>query len=146
MHTESTAQITARPSPKYSTEGFSEDQLAVLEVAEKFLKGLSGDKQLMLDQILPSGGATLLRNGKPMFTTLTGVVERIPFDDPRDLFEIISAQPTILIDRDLAMAWTPYEFWVDNVLDHVGTDIWAFSKQDGKWYISALADNSHKPE
>ncbi|KAJ6458062.1 hypothetical protein C8R47DRAFT_167768 [Mycena vitilis] len=131
---------------RYSTAGFSEDQLAVLDVAEKFLKGISGDKQLMLDQVLPGGGATLLRNGKPFFTTLTGVVERIPFDDPRALSEFISGQPTILVDRDLAMAWTPYEFWIDEALDHVGTDIWAFAKQDGRWYVSALADNSHKPQ
>jgi hypothetical protein len=73
-------------------------------------------------------------------------VERIPSDDPRELSEIISAQPTILIDRDIAMAWTPYEFYIDGVLDHVGSDIWGFVKQDGKWLVSILADNSHKPE
>jgi hypothetical protein len=53
-------------------------------------------------------------------------VERIPSDDPRELSEIISAQPTILIDRDIAMAWTPYEFYIDGVLAHVGSDIWGF--------------------
>ncbi|KAJ6590670.1 origin recognition complex subunit 2-domain-containing protein [Mycena vulgaris] len=132
---------------RYSTIGFSEEQLAVLAVAETFLGGIGArDKNLMLAQILPLGGATLLRNGSPICTTLTGVVERIPFDDPRELSEIISAQPTILVDRDLAMAWTPYEFLIDNVIDHVGTDIWGFAKQDGRWFISTLADNSHKPE
>ncbi|KAJ7844053.1 hypothetical protein B0H13DRAFT_2412070 [Mycena leptocephala] len=75
----------------------------------------------------PSGGATLLRGGTPLFTTVGGVVERIPSDDPRELSEIISAQPTILIDRDIAMAWTPYEFYIDGVLAHVGSDIWGFT-------------------
>jgi hypothetical protein len=132
---------------RYSTAGFTEDQLAVLDVAEKFLSGISSrDKELMLSLILPSGGATLLRNGTPLFTTVGGVVERIPFDDPRELSEIISAQPTILIDRDIAMAWTPYEVYIDGVLDHVGSDIWGFVKQHGKWFVSILADNSHKPE
>ncbi|KAJ6517137.1 hypothetical protein DFH09DRAFT_1287817 [Mycena vulgaris] len=102
-------------------------------------------QKLMLDQILPSGGATLLRNGSPIFTTLAGVVERIPFDHPLEISEIISGQPTILVDRDIAMAWTPYEFLIDNVIDHVGTDIWSFVKQDGKWLISGVADNSRKP-
>ncbi|KAJ7901289.1 hypothetical protein B0H13DRAFT_2028529 [Mycena leptocephala] len=132
---------------RYSTAGFTEDQLAVLGVAEKFLSGFaSRDKAMMLSLILPSGGATLLRGGTPLFTTVGGVVERIPSDDPRELSEIISAQPTILIDRDIAMAWTPYEFYIDGVLDHVGSDIWGFVKQDGKWLVSILADNSHKPE
>jgi hypothetical protein len=41
---------------RYSTAGFTEDQLAVLDVAEKFLSGIgSRDKELMLSLILPSG-------------------------------------------------------------------------------------------
>jgi len=132
---------------RYSTTGFSEDQLAVLAVAEKFLLGIgTRDKNLMLAQILPLGGATLLRNGTPIFTTMAGVVDRIPFDHPKEISEIISGQPTIFVDRDIAMAWTPYEFLIDNVVDHVGTDIWSFAKQNGKWLVSGVADNSHKPE
>ncbi|KAJ6455281.1 hypothetical protein C8R47DRAFT_211506 [Mycena vitilis] len=135
------------PGPRYSTDGYSEEQLAVLAVAEIFLQGIAArDKDLMLAHILPSGGATLLRNGSPIFTTLAGVVERIPFDHPQEMSEVISGQPTIVVDRDLAMAWTPYEFLFDNVVHHVGTDIWSFAKQDGKWFISSVADNSHKPE
>ncbi|KAJ7641819.1 hypothetical protein FB45DRAFT_739250 [Roridomyces roridus] len=98
----------------------------------------------MLAQILPSGGATLLRNGAPIFINLSGVVERIPFDYPKEMSEILSAKPTIFVDRDIAMAWTPYEFYIDNVLDHEGTNIWSFARQDGRWFISGLADNSHK--
>ncbi|KAF7358519.1 putative lumazine-binding protein [Mycena venus] len=132
---------------RYNTTGFSEEQLAVLAVAEKFLGGIAArDKNLMLAQILPSGGATLLRNGSPIHTTLAGVVDRIPFDHPKDMTEIISDTPTILVHRDIAMAWTPYEFLIDNIVDHVGTNIWSFAKQDGKWFVSGVADNSHKPE
>lgn len=126
---------------------FSEEQLAILAVAEKFLQGIAArDKDLMRAQILPSGGATLLRDGSPVFTTLAGVVDRIPFDHPKDMAEIISHRLTILVDQDIAMAWTPYEFLIDNVIDHVGTNIWSFAKQDGRWFISGVADNSRKPE
>ncbi|KAJ7457452.1 hypothetical protein FB451DRAFT_1274929 [Mycena latifolia] len=133
-------------SVRYSTTGFSEDQLAVLAVAETFLLGIEKrDKAQMLAQILPAGGAALMRNGAPMFTTLAGLVERIPFDHPKAISEIISDQPTIFVDRDIAMAWTPYEFYIDGKIDHVGTDIWSFAKQDGKWFVSGVADNFHKP-
>ncbi|KAJ7110769.1 hypothetical protein C8R43DRAFT_1041788 [Mycena crocata] len=139
--------MTAIDPTRYSTAGFSEEQLAVLAVAENFLRGIGArDKKLMLDQILPSGGATLLRNGTPIFTTLSAVVERIPFDHPKEISEIISGQPTILVDGDIAMAWTPYEFLIDNVVDHVGTDIWSFLKQNGRWRVSGVADNSRKPD
>lgn len=132
---------------RYSTAGFSEEQLAVLAVAEKFLHGIEArDKDLMLAQIFPSGGATLLRNGTPIFTTLLGVIERTPFDHPQSIAEVISGQPTIFVDRDLAMAWTPYEFLYDNVVHHIGTINWSFAKQEGKWLVSAVADNAHPPK
>ncbi|KAF8208046.1 hypothetical protein K438DRAFT_1961558 [Mycena galopus ATCC 62051] len=96
-------------SARYNTDGLSEEQLAILAVAETFLSGIRlRDKALMLAQVLSEGGATLLR---------TKMSEPI----------------------------TPYEFWMDGTLDHVGTDIWSFVKRDGKWIISGLADNSRKP-
>ncbi|KAJ7844868.1 hypothetical protein B0H14DRAFT_2775648 [Mycena olivaceomarginata] len=132
---------------KYSTTGFTDDELAVITVAEKFLGGIAKrDKAAMLSLILPSGGATLIRNDAPISITLVGVVERIPFDYPQKMSEIISAQPTVRVDRDIAMAWTPYEFYMDGVLHHVGTNIWSFWKKDGKWVISGLADNSRTPD
>ncbi|KAF8206804.1 hypothetical protein K438DRAFT_1963112 [Mycena galopus ATCC 62051] len=110
-------------STRYNTDGLSKEQLAVLAVAETFLSGIRlRDKALMLAQILPEGGATLLRN------------------------ESIFGTPVVLIDRDIAMAWIPYEFWMDGTLDHVGTDIWTYAKQNGRWIISGLADNSRKPD
>ncbi|KAF7348251.1 putative lumazine-binding protein [Mycena sanguinolenta] len=130
---------------RYSTAGFSDEQMAVLAVVEKFLQGVEAhDKNLMLAQILPSGAATLLRNEEPLHLTLTGLVERI-FNHPKKVSEIISGQPIIAVDRNLAMLWAPYEFFFDNdnVIDHVGTAAYTFAKQDGKWLISSVADNSH---
>ncbi|KAJ7152425.1 hypothetical protein C8R46DRAFT_1007043 [Mycena filopes] len=131
----------------YTTDGLSPEQLAVLAVAETFLSGIRlRDKALMLAQILPDGGATLLRNGTPLHMSLRAVVERLPFDSPQQLDEPITGTPVVLVDRDIAAAWTPYEFYVNGRLDHVGTDIWSFVKQgDGRWVISGLADNSRKP-
>ncbi|KAJ7104388.1 hypothetical protein B0H15DRAFT_942382 [Mycena belliarum] len=132
--------------PRYSTAGFSQDQLAVLKVAETFLQGIgTRNPTQMLDQTLPSGGAALLRNGAEILTTLTGLVNRIPFDSPGEMTEIISGQPIIMVDHDIAMAWTPYEFLINSTVDHVGTDIWSFVKQDGQWLVSGVADNARDP-
>ncbi|KAJ7485783.1 hypothetical protein FB451DRAFT_64988 [Mycena latifolia] len=132
---------------RYSTAGFSKDQLAVLVVAETFLQGIgTRDPNLMLEQVLPSGGAALLRNGTTILTTLTGLVDRIPFTAPGSMAEVISGQPTIMVDSDIAMAWTPYEFWINGSIDHAGTDIWSFVKQNGKWLVSGVADNDHAPD
>lgn len=131
----------------YSTAGFTSEERTVLKVAETFLEGINTrNKASMLDQILPAGGATLLRNGVPVFTNLSGVVDRVPFDLMQKMEERISGQPIVRIDNDIAMAWTPYEFLIDDVMDHVGTDIWSFAKQNGRWLISGLADNSRKQD
>ncbi|KAJ7446089.1 hypothetical protein FB451DRAFT_1375974 [Mycena latifolia] len=132
----------------YSTAGFSKDQLAILAVAETFLKGIgTRDPNLMLAQVLPSGGAALLRNGTEILTTLTGLVQRIPFTAPGTMAEVISGQPTIMVDHDIAMAWTPYEFWINGTVDHVGTDIWTFARQSGSsnWVITGVADDARAP-
>jgi hypothetical protein len=130
----------------YSTTGFTHEECAVLKVAENFLEGIgTRNKPLMLDQILPAGGVTLLRNGVPIFTNLSGVVDRIPFDLPQKMEERISGQPTVRVDNDIAMAWTLYKFLIDDVIDHIGTDIWSFAKQGGRWLVSGVADNSRKP-
>ncbi|KAJ6508326.1 hypothetical protein C8R45DRAFT_1208028 [Mycena sanguinolenta] len=130
---------------RYSTAGFSDEQMAVLAVVEKFLQGVEArDRNLMLAQILPSGGATLLRNEEPLHLTLAGLVDRI-FYHHKGMSETISGQPVIAVDRNLAMLWAPYEFFFDNdnVVDHVGTAAYTFAKRDGKWLISGVADNSH---
>jgi hypothetical protein len=134
---------------RYSTADFSPDQLAVLAVAESFLAGIAArSKPEMHAHILPRGGAALLRDGQPLLCTLAESVERLPSaaDLPQAIAEVISAQPTVLVDRDIAVAWTPFEFLIDGAVHHVGTNIMSFLKQEGKWVISGVADNTHKPE
>jgi hypothetical protein len=49
--------------------------------------------------------------------------------------------PLVRVDHDIAMAWTPYDFFVDGELDPGGTNIVSFLKIDGRWLISGIADN-----
>jgi hypothetical protein len=66
------------------------DEVAVLDVVNTFLSGIKKrDKSLMLSLILPAGGATLLRRGKPLHMSLEDVVNRIPLapDHPTILDE-----------------------------------------------------------
>jgi hypothetical protein len=57
------------------------DEVAVLDVVNTFLSCIKKrDKSLILSVILPAGGATLLRRGKPLHMSLEEVVNRIPFE------------------------------------------------------------------
>ena len=120
------------------------DEAAIHGVITTFLSCLkTRDKPLMLSMILPNGGATLLRHGQPQHLSLLDVVNRIPFTTDYPIVMDEQAYNTkILVDQDIAMAWTPYVFYSDEKLHHTGTNIFTLLKQghDGKWVISGIAD------
>lgn len=118
------------------------DEESVLKTVKTFLGGIQArSKSDMLNSILPTGSACLLRDNKPITITLPAVIDRTPFDTTQVLDETMH-DPHVLIDQNIAMVWAPYKFFVDGKLDHVGTNIFTMLKQEGKWVISGVADNS----
>jgi hypothetical protein len=98
------------------------DEAAILNVVNTFLSCIKKrNKTLMLSLILPKGGATLLRRGQPLHMSLEDVVNRIPFDaDHPKVLDEQAYNIKVIVDGDIAMAWTPYVFYEDDRLD-VGT-------------------------
>jgi hypothetical protein len=47
--------------------------------------------------------------------------------------------PTVLIDGDLAVVWTRYDFWLDGTLSHGGTDVIVLLRTDEGWRIASFA-------
>ena len=56
---------------------------------------------------------------------------RMPWGTKSELAEPLDGDPTVLIDHDLAMVWTPYYFLKDGEVTHVGTICFTFLK--GNW-------------
>ncbi len=52
----------------------------------------------------------------------------------------VTFDETILIDGDLAMAWTPYNLFVDEQFHHCGVDLFVMKRTEGRWLISQLED------
>lgn len=50
----------------------------------------------------------------------------------------------VTIDGDLAHVWTPYEFYVNDTLSHVGVNAFTLLKDNGKWRIIHLIDTRRK--
>ena len=46
----------------------------------------------------------------------------------------------IQIDGDMAHVWTPYEFWLNNVLHHCGVNSFQLFKKEDNWSIIYLVD------
>lgn len=47
---------------------------------------------------------------------------------------------TVLVDGDLAMAWTPYNLFVDGDFHHCGVDVFVMRRRGGNWTIHQLDD------
>jgi hypothetical protein len=120
------------------------DEKAVLAPLQALLDGLAKrDKALVMEQLLPGGSATLMRDGKPLQLAFDVLADRLtqPGTVPRE--ERIN-DPLVRIDDNIAIIWSPYVFTIDGKLDHCGTDIVNLVRLDGKWLIAGLADNSRK--
>jgi hypothetical protein len=123
----------------------SPDEAAVLKPLQNLLDGISKrDKAEIRSQLLPGGMATIVRNGKIHQLSFEAFVERIP--DGTEALEERIHDPQILIDDDIAVIWAPYEFLINGVVDHRGTDIVHLVRQDGNWLIAGLGDNGRKVE
>jgi hypothetical protein len=51
---------------------------------------------------------------------------------------------TVKIDGPLAIAWTPYKFYLNGKFSHCGVDSFQLVRIDGKWKIQYLIDTRHK--
>ena len=50
----------------------------------------------------------------------------------------------IKIDGDMAMAWTPYEFYINDKLNHCGVDVFTMIKTEHGWKIAGIVDTRRK--
>ena len=58
--------------------------------------------------------------------------------DERISFDLVK------IDGDLAIAWTPYKFYVGDKFSHCGVDSYQLVKLNGQWKIQYLIDTRRK--
>ena len=136
----------------------------VLEIVKKLLKSLEipGDegRQMFLSTIAPRGLAIHARKpmqGRPNASDIQyedfpeGFADRIPWNGEKKMVEGLNGEPTVLIDHDIAMVWTPYYFTVDGQLSHVGTNICSllcrnwYGNGPEHWLVVSVTDTARSP-
>lgn len=60
--------------------------------------------------------------------------------DERITFDLIK------IDADLAMAWTPYQFYVNDKFSHCGVNSFQLVRLNGEWKIQYIIDTRRKED
>jgi hypothetical protein len=117
------------------------DQKAALASFQAMLDGLGKrDKSAMMAQLLPGGGAILMRNGKPAQMTFEALTDRLSRPGKETHEERIH-DAVLHVDGDVGTLWAPFEFLVDGKIDHCGRDIANLVRVDGRWLIAAIEDN-----
>ena len=59
-------------------------------------------------------------------------------------FEERILNKNIQIDGNLAHVWTPYEFYINDQLSHIGANSFTLYNENGKWQIIHLIDTRRK--
>ena len=59
-------------------------------------------------------------------------------------FEERILNKNIQIDGNLAHVWTPYEFYINDQLSHIGANSFTLYNENGKWHIIHLIDTRRK--
>jgi hypothetical protein len=121
----------------------SSEEEAVLAPIRALFDGITKhDKAAMLDQLLPDGGATIIRNGQIIQFRLGALVDRLPPENVQVEEHIYD--PLIRIDNDIALVWAPYKVLLAGKVDHCGTDVVNLVRKNNRWFIAGIADNSRK--
>jgi hypothetical protein len=122
------------------TETAINDREAVLGTVQALLDTIPArDRAAMGALLVPGGSAVRSRDDTVICTPFAEFPDQMP--GGTTVLEERFYQPTVLIDEDIAVVWARYDFLVDGQVHHWGTNIVSLLKRDGRWRISAIADN-----
>jgi len=95
----------------------------------------------ILQTVLKKRDGKVIIQSEPLdsFIAFIGKPHKEVYDE-RITFEVLK------VDGDLAIAWTPYKFYVDEKFSHCGVDSYQLVKLNGEWKIHYLIDTRRKQE
>ena len=126
----------------YSIISFSQsdDRAAILETVQKFFDSIEfRDRQLLESILVPNSlyiSARELDDGEAQFNVMSYDEMVTALTRPGRNAKERSWDETVLIQGNIAVVWTPYDFHIDGVFSHCGIDSFQLIKQDGQWLIS----------
>ncbi len=125
----------------FSQESNIEESEQIKNVINQFFKAIEKkDSILTRSTILGDAQVWRRRNDEKLPT--------IDFRFSKDSTPTMSSWPDmkeialdydITANNDIAVAWVPYEFWIEDKFSHCGIDVFTLFKKDEEWKIITLA-------
>ncbi|MFK7829348.1 MAG: nuclear transport factor 2 family protein [Congregibacter sp.] len=123
--------ISGLQSFQVSAEAQAQTQAAVLAVVTDLFDAMREKNAADLESLF-------LPQARLGDKAVTGWIEQLSRSSA--YLDEVTYDETIMIDGDLAMAWTPYTIYVDGTLHHCGVDVFVMKRIEGQWKISQLDD------
>ncbi|MFT5142746.1 MAG: hypothetical protein ACI80V_003530 [Rhodothermales bacterium] len=113
---------------------------AVEEIARGILAAISaGDSTAFMSYMLP--GAKVYSPGRGSIRSRDVANDAAGLANSTQAYLERMWEPTVMVDGDLAVVWTRYDFWLDGQFSHCGTDTFTMMKDGETWRMASLAYN-----
>lgn len=135
-----------------TNEGFaqSQDELNVKNTIETFFNGMrQGDVELIkttlgenckLNTVQPADKGSNVKG-----SLIEDFLKGLSTKDPSVIYDEKILSYDIKVDGPMAIAWTPYNFYINDRFSHCGINVFTLAQGEGnKWSIISITDTRRK--
>ncbi len=125
----------------YSQGSETADKQKIKSVIQQFFESLE-KKDATLMQETTMDEAQIWRrynNKKPIEMDMRFSKDDLPKMHTLPDVKEVALQFEISVGDGIAMAWVPYEFWIEGKFSHCGIDAFTLFRADGNWKIISVA-------
>ncbi len=127
------------------------EEAAVKEVVNRLFDGMRKSDTSMIRSAFSDKPIlqTIVKNREGETRIMSEVVDSFIVSVARPRKEILDERivfEKVLVDGDLAIAWTPYQFYFGENFSHCGVNSFQLVKLRGQWKIQYLIDTRRKQD
>lgn len=126
--------LAAQPTPALTPAD------SVTAVVQEFFRAMQArDSAGLRSTITPDATAWAITSGSNK-TPAARPLSDFPADLVRGDRRLLERMwtPTVLVHRETAVVWTPYDFHVNGTFSHCGVDAFSLVRGEGRWRIAAI--------
>ncbi len=117
---------------------------------DTFFEGLNSKDTIKIKSVC-------LKNFTLQSIEKNGTVNSLSQTPTNKFFKSIASIPTSItieekildykfqIDEAMAIAWMPYEFYINKKLSHSGVNVFTLIEEKGTWFVISIIDTRRKP-
>ncbi|KEO72797.1 nuclear transport factor 2 family protein [Anditalea andensis] len=126
-----------------------QDKNEIQQVISNLFQGMRDKDQQLIEKSFHSEAVMHTAAQSPDGTKLGSnsvneFINRVAVTPPETILDERIQDYHIQVDGDIASAWTPYRFYVNDGFSHCGVNSFQFIRIDGQWKITYVIDTRRK--